>query len=361
MRGMRGLILFIFTIIVVAAGSFAAAAQKINAVREGEPDFQLPDEVKPFVEAGMKAIAYAKSDLNGDGTLDYIVVLETIKEPQEVISADTTERPTLIIVRDKNKKLSLAARNERVVFCRTCAGGMGDPFDDITIERGGFSITNRGGNRERWIGIYEFKYSRRDNNWQLARVVDMNYDSGNPNPVYKKTYTSPKYFGKINFADFDPENFKGKGRKAASSNKTREVNIYLYQETEIKQLRTPYLIEVKRRVDARAPLTGAIRALLAGGNSEEEKNGMLSFIYGVELESVQIKNRTARVDFEFDKRTNSWLDPTMEALFNEAMERTATQFPGVNRVLVCVDGIENFFLRKDLHKKCPQNWAKEKK
>jgi hypothetical protein len=361
MRGTRGIILFILTIIVVAAGSFPVVAQKINAAREGEPDFQLPDEVKPFVEAGTKAIAYAKSDLNGDGMLDYIVVLEKLKEPEEASYADTTDRPTLIIVRDKNEKLGLVARNERVVFCATCAGGMGDAFDDITIERGGFSITNRGGNRERWIEIYEFKYSRRDNNWQLARVVEMNYDSTNPNPVYKKTYTPPKHFGKINYADFDPENFKGKGKKAASQNKTREVKIYLYQEREIKQLRTPYLVEVKRSVDAGAPLAETIRALLAGATSEEEKNGMLSFIYGVNLESVQIKNHTARVDFEFDTRTNSWLDPTMEALFHRAMEKTATQFPGVKRVLVCVDGIENFFLRKDLHRKCPKNWAREKK
>jgi hypothetical protein len=362
MKDMRGLILFILTIIFIAAGGFPLMAQKINAAREGEPDFQLPDEVKPFVEAGTKAVAYAESDLNGDGTLDYIVVLEKLKTPEEASYADTTDRPTLIIVRDENKKLSLAARNERVVFCATCAGGMGDAFDDITIKRGGFSVTNRGGNRERWIVIYEFKYSRRDNKWQLARVVDMNYDSTDPNPVYKKTYTPPKHFGKIDFADFDPENFKGKGKKSASGNKTREVKIYLYQEKEIKQLRTPYLVEVKRRVDAAAPLTETIRALLAGATSEEEKNGVgLSFIYGVNLESVQIKNRTARVDFEFDTRTNSWLDPTMEALFNEAMEKTATQFTGVERVLVCVDGIENFFLRKDLHRKCPKNWARAKK
>lgn len=364
MRVARGLILFILfilTIIVVAAGSFPLAAQKTNAVREEEPGFQLPDEVKPFVEAGMKAIAYAKSDLNADGTLDYIIVLEKLEKPQEEIYADTSARPTLIIVRDKNEKLKLAARNERVVFCSTCAGGMGDPFDDITIERGGFSITNRGGTRERWIESYDFKYSRRDNNWRLVRVAEINYDSANPEPVRNKAYTTPKHFGKINFADFNPENFKGKGELSESRNKTREVKIYLHRETEIKQLRTPYLVEVRRRVDARAPLTGAIRALLAGGTSEEEKNGMFSFIYGVELESVQIKNKTARLDFQFDKRTNSWLDPTMEALFHGALEKTATQFPGVKRVLVCVDGVENFFLRKDLHKKCPENWAKEKK
>lgn len=361
MKGTRGLILFILTIIVVAAGSFPLAAQKKYAVREGEPGFQLPGEVKPFVEAGMKAIAYAKSDLNGDGTLDYIIVLEKLKEPEEAVYADTSDRPTLLIVRDKNEKLSLAARNELVVFCSTCAGGMGDAFDYIAIKRGGFSITNRGGNRERWIGSFDFKYSRRDKNWQLARVVDMNYDSANPDPIYKKTYTPPKHFGKINFADFDPENFKGKGERAAWRYKTREVNIYLYRSVEAEPTNILELVEVKRHVDAHAPLKEAIQALVEGATNEEEKNGMLSFIYGVELKSVQIKNQTARVDFEFDKRTNSWLDPTMEALFNRAVEKTATQFPEVKRVLVCVDGIENFFLGKEFHKKCPENWAEEKK
>lgn len=174
---MKRQILFFLILISVAAIS-PVAAQTKYAVLEGEPDFQFPEEAKPFIETGMKAIAYAKADLNGDGTLDYIIVLEEVKEIREIY-ADMSERPTLIIVRDKNGKLNLAERNRRVVFCTNCAGGMGDPLDDIVIERGGFSITNRGGNRERWVGTYEFKYSRRHKTWQLVRVVEMNYDSTN--------------------------------------------------------------------------------------------------------------------------------------------------------------------------------------
>jgi spore germination protein GerM len=149
--------------------------------------------------------------------------------------------------------------------------------------------------------------------------------------------------------------------KSGAATKTREVNIYLYRSVEAEPTSILQLLEVKRRVDARAPLRKAIRALLAGATPAEVKNGMFSFIYGIELESVRIKNNVARVDFKFDDRTNSWLDPTMEALFNEAMERTATQFSGVKRVLVCVDGIENFFLSKQFQKKCPKNWTGDNK
>jgi hypothetical protein len=359
MRETRGLILFILAIVVVAAGSFPVAAQKINAVREGEPEFQLPDEVKLFVEAGTKAIAYAKSDLNGDGTLDYIVVLEKLREPEEEVYADTSARPTLIIVRDKDEKLSLAARSERVVFCATCAGGMGDAFDDITIERGGFSITNRGGNRERWIEIYEFKYSRRDDNWLLARVVDMNYDSTNPNPVYKKTYTSPKHFGKINFADFDPENFKGKGKRAASPKKSasgqqkrggqrqnlKTVNVFLRINRKPEAEKYPdKLFPVKRRVEANAPLHNALEAWTEGATRREKKSGLASSHFGLEYNCVTLEpDGTAIIRFTKPDEVKLPYDEIyggdiVPPLFIKAAEQTAMQFPGVKKVVVCLDG-----------------------
>lgn len=139
----------------------------------------------------------------------------------------------------------------------------------------------------------------------------------------------------------------------------REVKIYLYGAEVSDRTGIPdrYLIEVKRNVEARAPLKGALEALLAGATEEEEKNKMHSFIYGVELQSVRIKNKTVRVDFKFDKNENSWLAPAIEELFEDAVKRTAKQFATVERVLVCVDGIENFFLSKEFHKKCPEDWA----
>lgn len=202
--------LFQFVLITAAAAAaccLPAFAQKAYSVSESEPGFQFPEEAESFVEAGMKAIAYVKGDLNGDDLPDYIIVLE---KPLEDSSPDTNERTTLIIVRDGDGKLRLAARNDRVVFCGGCGGGMGDPFDNVTVERGAFSITNRGGNRERWIQSFDFKYSRRDKTWQLIRVEEMNYDSVNLKTISSKKYTPPRHFGKINFADFDPDNFKKK-------------------------------------------------------------------------------------------------------------------------------------------------------
>lgn len=353
---MKKLIISITALAIFAAAIFSPVhAQMKRAVREGDADFQLPDEVKRFVEAGKKTIAYAKADLTGDGEPDYILVLEELKGTPQKPGDEMSLRPTLIIVRHKDE-LNLVGYNDSVVFCRGCIGGMSDSFEGIEITRNGFSITNRGGSRDRWVGRYEFKFSHRDQTFQLARVVEANYESLKPKPVWSKTYTVPKHFGKINFSDFEPENFQGRGEPALPRAQTREVSIYLHRMVEDEKTGIPkrYLLEVKRRVDARAPLEGALRALLGGATNEETKRGMHSFIYGVELESVRIKNKAARVDFTFNRRTNSWLDPTMEAFFNEAVERTAKQFAGVKRVLVCVDGIENFFLSERFHRKCPK-------
>lgn len=362
---MRKIILFVLIVTIIATVNSSVLAQRVYTERNCQPGFQVPDELIPFVEAETKATAYTKADLNGDETLDYVVVLENINKPK--LPADMKNRSTLIIIRDSDERLRLAARSERVVFCPDCAGGTVDPFEDIIVETGIISIINRGGTNTRWAETFDFKYSRRDKNWQLARVEKMKYESSDLSSYQTKTYTSPKDFGKISFEAFDPENFQGKGlpveppKKSLAGVKTRRVDIYLYRLDDENFPIMPILVPVKRRVDARAPLTGAIQALLAGATKREERINKNSFIKGVELDSVSIKNNQARIDLFYDEATGNRDDPMMELLFDQSIERTALQFPTVKRVLVCVNGIKNFYLYKDYQKKCPEKQAEEKR
>ena len=206
---MKRLILFVQTIVIVAAAMCAAAAQTEFARRDGKPDFRIPAEIEPFVETQMKASAYARGDLNGDGALDYILVLE------QSLSIDTemNNRPALIIVSCRKGRLSLAARSRLAVTCRGCSSETGDPLIGIEIKPGGFTITNRRGFREKWVGSYEFGFSPRDKNWLLARVVKTDYELGGSKPTRRATYTRPENFGEIKFADFDPDDFEGKGAR----------------------------------------------------------------------------------------------------------------------------------------------------
>ena len=191
---------------------FLICLSPVLALSQNE-QVKIPDEVKPFVEKGTIPIALETGDLNGDGTKDFILVLsKPTKESGEFDEAGDALRPTIILIRDAGRKLSLVARNDQVSYCKNCGGVMGDPFQGIQIRGTSFTVTNAGGSSDRWDAEYTFGYSRRDKNWQLTRVEENNFSAFSPSKVKTTIYTPPKNFGLINFADFDPENFKRKGK-----------------------------------------------------------------------------------------------------------------------------------------------------
>jgi hypothetical protein len=185
----------------------------ISAFAQDE-EIKVPSDVKPFVEKGKIAIALEVGDLNADGRKDAILVTSELIGENDKWEEGAGERSVLILVREADNSLKLAARNDNVVYCRNCGGVFGDPFAGITVRGTSFTINNYGGSNDRWSYSYTFNYSRRDNNWQLVRVVDESFHALDPkNTTKRHIYAPPKNFGLINFADFDPDNYLGKGKK----------------------------------------------------------------------------------------------------------------------------------------------------
>lgn len=199
---------FLTVLVCLAAAPLLAAAQ--------ENELKVPAEVTPFVESGTKAIALEKSDLNGDGREDFILVLEKENPAKDSNDFPTGQRPLLILLRGADGKLTSAKRNERIVMCSQCGGVFGDPFEGVIAKRNTFSVEHYGGSNWRWKYSYKFNYSRVDKTWQLVRVEELNYHASNPNKGTTKIYTPPRHFGKIDIADFDPENYLKKGVKPKS-------------------------------------------------------------------------------------------------------------------------------------------------
>jgi hypothetical protein len=181
---------------------------------QNEP-IKVPAEVQPFVIKGMVPIALKSGDLNGDGRKDFLLVLDSpVNQKAQVDEAGDALRPLLILIRDSSGTLSLAARNDQVVYCRQCGGVMGDPFANLQINGTRFTIDNYGGSADRWSESYTFGYSRRDNTWQLTRVEEDTFNSLDPKHTTRnRTYTPPKDFGLINFPDFDPDKYRHQGKK----------------------------------------------------------------------------------------------------------------------------------------------------
>ncbi|HEX7317235.1 MAG TPA: hypothetical protein VF297_25280 [Pyrinomonadaceae bacterium] len=171
-------------------------------------ELQVPAEVRPFVEAGTKAIAVEAADLDGDGRGDFVLVLERENPAKDKDDFPVNQRPLLLLLRGADGTLSAAKRNERVVLCSQCGGIFGDPFEGVEVGRNTFTVHHYGGSAWRWKNSYKFNYSRIDKTWQLVRVEELSYHTSDPNKMERHVYTPPRDYGKIDFADFNPENYK---------------------------------------------------------------------------------------------------------------------------------------------------------
>ena len=165
----------------------------------------VPADVRPFVEKNTSVLAVERGDLDRDGDADVVLVLEPTDPEQP--------RPLLVLVRDAKGTLKLAKRSAKAVACRTCGGVMGDPFQGVHVENGRFTIEHYGGSSWRWSASYTFAWSRRDRSWQLVRVEGSSFHASEPDKVDTKIETPPKDFGLIDLTEFDPENYKGRGKR----------------------------------------------------------------------------------------------------------------------------------------------------
>ena len=195
----------VLCLVILCAAPAALAARQ-------DDELKVPAEVRPFVEAGAKAIAVEAADLNGDGRGDFILVLERKNPAKDADDFPVNQRPLLILVRGADGRLAEAKRNERVVMCSRCGGVFGDPFDGVVAGRNGFSVELYGGSNWRWKYSYKFNYSRIDRTWQLVRTEELEYHTSDPDKMKRQVFTPPRHYGKIDIADFDPENYKKASR-----------------------------------------------------------------------------------------------------------------------------------------------------
>lgn len=177
------------------------------------PDDQIPADLSKLIEADTKLLAFEAADLNGDGRVDYVFILEKQKKSPDDAEDEEGSRTLKIALRLADGGLKVVKTNDRIVFCATCGGVFGDPFAGLEAKTKTFSVTHYGGSSWRWSNTFQFNYSRIDDTWQLVMVEESSFHTSTPNKTKTVKYKPPKDFGKIDIADFDPEAFKGVGKK----------------------------------------------------------------------------------------------------------------------------------------------------
>ena len=165
-------------------------------------------EIQAALPAGQALLAWEAADLNRDGRADAILVSEA-----KAAGEDDGPRLLQVLLRQPDGKLKVAVRSERAVMCRQCGGVFGDPFEGIQTQAGGFSLLHYGGSNWRWREDFRFAWSRRDQTWQLVAVDSLSYHTSDPDKQSQKHARPPRDFGLINLADFDYENWQGRGQR----------------------------------------------------------------------------------------------------------------------------------------------------
>ncbi|MEO6590209.1 MAG: GerMN domain-containing protein [Pyrinomonadaceae bacterium] len=117
------------------------------------------------------------------------------------------------------------------------------------------------------------------------------------------------------------------------------------------------ILPLKRKVSSDAPLRPAIEELLKETTEAEQKLGYYSAGYGdLKLVSVELKKGRARIDFS--RTISGEYNPgDLQTLaFESAVIKTAKQFPAVKKVIVCVNGMNEFGIGMviDAPEPCPK-------
>jgi hypothetical protein len=120
-----------------------------------------------------------------------------------------------------------------------------------------------------------------------------------------------------------------------SSTRTRDVKVFVWDAN--RTAANLGLVPVNRRVVAVAPLRPTLQMLFAGLTDEEKARGLSSSSFGMTFEDLKFQNGIALVKFSQPPNQTNYgsLGP---AIFAEAIEKTARQFPAVKQVKICAVG-----------------------
>ena len=183
----------------------------LTAIAKHKHKKSVPDEILPFIIKGYSVLDTKSGDINKDGIDDIILILKKDGEDSTSVVTDHPEaRPLLLLIRSRNDKLTLAARNDSTVYCVNCGGMLGDPYIEIVIKNGYFTIEHYGGSSWRWTRDITYKYSTKDKWWYLHRdgstYMKMNPSDDPDAEVMIKDgpdeIRTEKNFGKVRFEDF---------------------------------------------------------------------------------------------------------------------------------------------------------------
>ena len=176
----------------------------IRAAANSTANFDsLPANIANYLPTNNELlIDYQQADLNNDHLPDLLLVMEQATDTTQTDQNGT--RQLYILLQQNGGLYKLAAQNNKVVYCQTCGGVMGDPYMGIAINNdGSFTVSNYGGSAWRWGIDFTFAYKNNDFFW--IKETSTTFSSTDPEHGETKQRTETQ-LGTVRFNDFDAKN-----------------------------------------------------------------------------------------------------------------------------------------------------------
>lgn len=147
-----------------------------------------------------------KNDFNKDNISDEIL----IKENKCIGHNDNQDdlimcRTVFVTIKGNGERDILSTSNSYVIPCSNCNEDGTDPFKNIKVHNGGFSIVlayKLVPEGTKISKIITFKYDEISNNFLLSKKIQTIYSHKNGESKRKRTVETEKNFGKIFFSEF---------------------------------------------------------------------------------------------------------------------------------------------------------------
>lgn len=121
---------------------------------------QIGKSVDSFVPSGWKVLKSTQGDLNKDGLSDIAAVIEKIGT-----SSEASPRILFIAFGDSQGNYTSSVQSDKAILKSDEGGVWGDPFNEISVNRGSLLINFYGGSNWRWDKTYRFRYQ--NNGWYM--------------------------------------------------------------------------------------------------------------------------------------------------------------------------------------------------
>lgn len=155
-----------------------------------------------FKPNGFAILDTSFGDLNGDQVEDVVVVYKRVNEEQLwQDSSQESLRPLLIYLGQLDGTMRFSERSDNAVMCHMCGGAFGDPFLEVAIKEGQFTVHHLGGSSDRWTRSTSFAYDKVESTWMLSRDENGYFNMFNPEEADNEVKTV-RDFGKVKLIDF---------------------------------------------------------------------------------------------------------------------------------------------------------------